>query len=460
MVNIKALEAAINRVENVRHHEFSFEVDGQTIALRILRPEEEAEVQKYAQVALDAVEPDGPPDQGAYMDLMNRMRQATLGYAIVQLGDLDLRNEEFVETDQVDNNGNPISVPKHEAIRELVKEWGQHMLSEVSQKYGDLVDRAEIHATKVVKYDPVDLDGEIARLENRLKDLRTAKAKRDGPSPAPGGPVPEARQGPAHAVSPTQEGPAGHSSAHQPPQPQASSPQSSPSQSAQGRRSAVPQSAPARERQPQQASPQGSQQPQGPQQPQPGQEPPKEQYVDEQGIMLPDGGDSFFDPSDPAEAMAIESRRQAMLHQQHLARQRAKAQEAQMRRELGIPSPEEHAKQMMENQRQNSRPNAVDLSGPSPGRSVDTLREAANLHNAVRDANTGSVRPGRPNRARPTAAPQGKPAELHGKPVYKMPTQTLDRPENERRHGDPAPGPVQMNPSAGGRNPNFRPKGS
>ena len=457
MVNLKALEAAINRVENVRHHEFTFEVSGQAITIRILKPEEESEVQKYAQIALESVDPDGPPDQGAYMDLMNRMRQATLGHAIVQLGDIDLRGVEFLQTGEHDDNGIPISVPKWEAITNMVAEWSQQMLSEVSKKYGDLVDRVDIHADKVVKYDPVDLDTEIERVEKRLKDLREAKSKRDGA--ATGGPVPQAQSGEINTRPTPQAQPQAQPrsqqsspppSQPQPPPSQPQPPQQQPQapQSPQGRQSAVPQAAPPPQRAPQQEAAQ---------EPQEGQ---PQQFVDEQGILLPDGGDSFFDPSDPGQAMEIEARRQAMLHQQHLARQRAKAQEEQMRREMGIPSAQEHARQMAEGQRQASRPNAVDLSKPAGGAAAG-VRQAANLHNAVFDPQTNSVQPGRPQRAQPQPGGAGKPAELHGKPVFKMPAQTLDRPEApKRKHGEPAPGPVQMNPSAGGRNPNFRPKGS
>lgn len=447
MVNLKALEAAINRVENVRHHEFTFEVSGQTITIRILKPHEESEVQKYAQVALEDVDPQGPPDQGAYMDLMNRMRQATLGHAIVQIGNLDLRDIEYLETGEYDDNGLPISVPKWEAITNMVKEWSQQMLSEVSKKYGDLVDRVDIHADKVVKYDPVDLESEIQRVENRLKDLREAKNKRDGT--VSGGPVPRAQSDRINTDSAPQPQPQPQQAAPPPRQPQA---QPQAPQSSQGRQSAVPQAAPPPQRAPQQEAPHEQQE----------QEEgyPTQQYVDQQGILLPDGGDSFFDPSDPGQAMEIEARRQAMLHQQNLARQRAKAQEEQMRREMGIPSAQEHARQMAESQRQASRPNAVDLSR-NVGAAPAGLRQAANLHNAVFDPGTNSVQSGRPQRAQPQQTAPGKPAELHGKPVFKMPAQTLDRPEaTQRKHGDPAPGPVQMNPSAGGRNPNFRPKGS
>ena len=446
MVNLKALEAAINRVENVRQHELTFEVDGQKITLRILRPEEEAEVQKYAQVALETVGPTETPDQGAYMDLMNRMRQATLGFSIMRIGDLELRNVEFIETEEQDNTGNPISLPKWEAITGLVKEWGQHMLSEVSQRYGDLVDLAEIHAAKVVKYDAVDFDAEIDRVEARLKDLRSARTKRDGK--VAGGPVPQVKQQQQQQQQAQQQ----QQQQQPPPQPpqQAApeSPQAQAPESPQGRPSPIPQAAAPREREPQQTAPEQPQEPRAP------------QYHDEAGIMLPNEGDSFFDPSDPGQAMEVEARRQAMLRQQHVARQRAQEEQERLRREAGIPSEQEQAAEMAEHLRQNSRPNAVDLSGPSPGGAVSSLRQAANLQNAVPDTRAGAVRSGRPQRAQPQAAGGGQPAQLHGKPVYKMPTQTLERPEDARQHGQPAAGPVKMNPTSGARNPNYRPKGS
>jgi hypothetical protein len=453
MVNLKALEAALNKVEHVRHHELAFEVNGQKITLRILRPGEEAEVQKYAQVALEHVEPNGPPDQGAYMDLMNRMRQATLGYSIVQLNDINLRGVEYLETGELDEHNNPISVPKWEAICGLVADWGQHMLSEVSKRYGDLVDLVEIQADKSVKFDPIDLDTEIDRVAKRLKDLQAAKTKRDGQ--VVGGPIPDFQPGeeppqPSQAPKVTR---ATENMVEQPPEPQqppAPQPQPAPSQQPQGRRSALPQSAPPPQRAPQQAAPQQ------PQQPQQG---PQVEY-DERGRPMPDGGDSFFDPSDPGRALEVENRRLAMMRAEQVARERAKAQQDQMRREMGMPTEQELAQQVMERNRESARPNAVDMS--KVGGAAAGVRQAANLHNAVFDGQAGSVQPGRPGRgARPQPGAQGKPATLHGKPVYKMQPQTLDRPEaQQRQHGEDAPGPMQLNRPAGGRNPNFRPKGS
>lgn len=482
MVNLKALEAAINKVERIRDHEFCFEVDGTKICMMPLRPDQETEVQKYAQAAMEAVQ-DGQADQGAFADFMDRMRHASLAFSIVQIGELNLRDVEYIETGETDEHGNAISLPKWEAICNLIAhEWSRLMLSQVFGKFGEMLDRLELRAQKAVSFDPVDLEEEIDRTTRRLTDLRETKERIKVPTPDPvtrqqktiadidkqaedhrndirrGGaqtPVVPSEQAPKTGEFSTSEV---ETSPEVPPE---AVPEPSP-QAPQGRPSAVPQAGVPRERPPQQTQPQESQEPPAvqasgdPQEPQPPQN-----LVDERGIMLPPDGDSFFDPADPGQAMEVETRRQAMLHQQHIARQRAQAEQEKMRQEMGMPTAQEQAAQMAEGQRQAARPNAVDLSSEKmAGGAVDSLRQAANLHNAVADNRAGSVRAGRPQQPRPQAQEGGGPAQLHGKPVYKMPAQTLERSEKPRQHGEPPQSPLKMNPTAGGRNPNFRSKGS
>ena len=157
MVSLKALEAAITQVERIRDIEYSFEASGVEITLRPLRAGEETEVQRYAEVAMESLE-EGEATQAAFADFMDRMRHASLGFAIVQLGDLDLRTTEYLETGENDEKGNPISVPKWEAIRELIgREWTRTMLSQVFARFGELLERVELGAAKNVKFDPVEL---------------------------------------------------------------------------------------------------------------------------------------------------------------------------------------------------------------------------------------------------------------------------------------------------------------
>jgi len=464
MVNLQALEAALNKVERIRDHEFCFEVDGTKICLLPLRPDQETDVQKFAQVVMDTAE-DGETTQAAFADFMDRMRHASLGFSIIQIGSLDLRGVEYIETGEQDDHGNNVSIPKWEAITEVVaREWSRMMLSQVFGKFGEMLDRMELRAQKAVNFEPVDLDEEIERTNRRLLDLQTAKDRIKAPTADQvtrqqkavaeidkageevrnnirSGNVPSRAQA-DEAPTPPQPPPAEQKEQKEP----------TPPQPPQERRSAVPQEAAPRQR-PQE--PEASEEPQKPQEFSP------EQYVDERGIVLPNHGDSFFDPSDPEEAMRIETQRLAHLQQQQQAQKRAQAEQQRLREEAGMPSPEEHARQMQQAQRDAGRPKAVNLTSAGPA--LDSVRQAANLHNAVADAGAGSIQSGRPQRARPQPQSQpgsNQPAQLHGKPVYKMEPQTLERREAPRQHGEPAKGPMQMNPSGGARNPNFRPKGS
>lgn len=461
MVNLQALEAAIGKVERIRDHEFTFEVEDVEVTLRPLRPDEETEVQRYAQVAMENVTTD-EGDQAAFADFMDRMRHSSLAFSVVQIGALDLRDVEFIETGELDEHGNPISVPRWEAVRDLMaREWTRVMLSQVFGKFGEMLNRLEIRAKERIKFEPVDLDEEIERLERQLTDLKDTKTKikeptqdeirlrqkavidrdnaiakvrdtiRTGPNVEE--PLPQDVQAAVDAVvdEKTPDQP-------QPPPQQPQQPQ--------GRRSAIPTSAPAPERPAAPEQPQQAQQP--PQPPQP--EGPE---LDEQGVPVPHGGDSFFDPADPEQAMEAEAQRQAVLHQRHLARQRAAAKQRQMHEEMGIPNEDQMTAERLAEDRAAKSPKGVRLD-KSPG----GLRSAANASDAVFDSGAGSVRSGRPQ---PQAAQKGggTPAQMHGKPVFKMPTQNLDRPEREhqRQHGEPAPSPVRINsPAPGGRQTKFR----
>lgn len=497
MVMLKALEAAINQVETIQDHELTFTVEGQEITLRPLRSNEETEVQRYAQVAWEGMNEDG--DTAAYQEFMDRVRLSTLGFSIVRLGDMDLHGVEWIETGESDENGNPISQPKWEAVRDLIREqWSKPLALQVFAKFGELLERVEITASRLVKFDPSDLEEEIERVEKRLAELRKKREDKEEEQPASsvekaqkavaqvdkrhsrmrnhmrGGPDHQDRQPPSGG----DEGAPQDTSAPSEPQQQPSAetqPQEGTPQGAQEPPQASPPQPPAAPpRQPPQPpeAPQGRQRaipremapPDRPAEPAPSSEPelkeePQSPMLDEQGVPLPHDGDSFFDPSDPDAALAAEAQRQSHLHAQHLRRQRQQKMQRQRAEELGMPTPADVARERVQRQRDAGKPQATSLDPRTSG-----LRQAANLHDHVFDAGGGRQQTGRPQRAQPQA-PAGRPqapATLHGKPVYKMPTQTLEKPSKQQReevareHGEPAPSPMQVNPPAGGRQAKFR----
>lgn len=488
MVTLKALEKAITQVEKLGKHEFTFVVEDVEITLRPLRSQEETEVQRYAQVAWEGVGDDG--NTAAYQEFMDRVRKATLGFSIIRLGTVDLHNVEWIETGEQDESGNTIAVPKWEAIRDLIsREWAQAFLLQVFAKFGELLERVEISASKLVKFDPADLDEEISRLEKRLADLRLAKKQRETQEPTSSAQKAqkvvaqvdrrhaEIRNDLRSATGPTaaaeraqraqeaqevvledleEEPPAAPQARPQAPQGRPTTPQASQSRptapqasqapqgppttpQAQGRRSAIPQP------QEEVAPPAPSPAPQTPAPPAP--------LLDEHGIELPHEGDSFFDPADPDAALAAESRRQAAFRKKATERAREKKEMADRRAELGVPTNAELARERMRAQQDGGRPQAtrLDVDPRTAG-----LRHAANLTDQMADTGAGRIRSGRPATPAPTPGRAGAPAQLHGKPVWQMPPQTLERPERARQHGEPPDSPIQINPPPGGQNPRFR----
>lgn len=479
MVMLKALEAAINEVETIHDHEFTFEVDGHVITLRPLRSHEETEVQRYAQVAWEGVGDDG--DTAAYQEFMDRVRVSTLGFSIVRLGDMDLHDVEWIESDEVDETtGQVVHLPKWEAVRDLIRrQWSKPVALQVFAKFGELLERVEITASKLVKFDPSDLDEEIERVKKRLAGLEKKREEYENAEP-PASSVEKAQKAvadvdqrnrrvrselrntaaPEPRQSVQEEAPPQPRQA--PPQPQQRAPQAPP---AEARRE--PPQAPRRPQEPpqqpharQSSIPEDAAPPERHTLPdrepeQPAQEPAP---LDEQGIELPHEGDSFFDPSDPDAALAAETQRQAHLHAANLRRQREQKMARQRAEAMGMPTSAEVAKERLQAQRDAGRPAATRLDPRTAG-----LREAANTSDHVFDTGAGRQQTGRPQRAQPQAPsnPTSAPATLHGKPVYKMPTQTLDRsarrrPEAEGEGAEAPPNPVQINPTAGGRQSKFR----
>jgi hypothetical protein len=441
MINLKALEAAITKVEKLREHELTFEVGETTITLRPLAPEEETEVQKYAQSAWEnANDEDG--DQAAVSDFMDRLRHASLGYSIVQIGELDLRDTEYLETDEHTADGRPVVIPKDEAIRNLVaNQWTRVMLTQVFAKFAELLERMENRATQNVVFDPVDLESEIERMEARLHDLKEAlvesqEQKQDAvtkqqkavaemgrtnlgrpkevpqaeAAPAPQG-APQPQQPPAPAVQPK--------APQDPPAPPQNPPQS--------RQRVMPDKVSAPERQERPPEPE---------------QPPQPEYhpLDPRQHRLTETQDSFFDPGDPdAEQMiAAESRRQAALRAQHKERERLQKEHEEQMKEAGIdprPAPPQP-------------PSRAPAGGANRLDSrTGALRSAANTSRQVFDTNANSV----------TRPPQQTQAKIGGVPVFRREAEVIEnRGRGASAEHQAAPEKPVINPAGGSQNPRFR----
>ena len=175
MFDLQALEQALSVVETIGKGEITFDVGGTSMTLRLLLPDEEVEVQKYAQASLAGQTDEGGTDRHAAMEFLDHFKQAVLSYALIEIGHLDLRNVKFIETGEVLSSGVKVRIEKHIAVRKMIEKWVRPVLLAVFKKYSELVDRVEGDAEKAVEYTPSDLDAELERIEGRLAELKTKK---------------------------------------------------------------------------------------------------------------------------------------------------------------------------------------------------------------------------------------------------------------------------------------------
>jgi hypothetical protein len=434
MINLKALEAAITKVESLRDHELTFNVGETTITLRPLAPDEETEVQKYAQVAWENSNEDG--DQAAVSEFMDRLRHASLGYSIVQIGDLDLRGQDYLESGEFTEEGQPVVILKEEAIRNLVsQQWTRTMLTQVFAKFAELLERMENRATRNVVFDPVDLDDEIQRMEVRLQELKKARAeslqdKKDVVTSQQKAVAEMGRRNYGRAKENKESSPVAK------PAKQDSTPRekAGPEPTAPVRTKATPSKAPPPPREENLTVEKQTHQQN---------EPPEYHPLDPRNYKYTDSDDSFFDPGDPDSEDAIrrEGQRQAMLYFQKQERERLQKEYEEKLREAGI---DPHARP--EPPKREAPVKAVRLDSPAPT-PVSSLRSAANTSQHILDSQAGSMTAAR--------ASQATQANLNGIPVFRKEAEII-----EPSRGDSSVKTdkrLQIDPStAGSRNPRFR----
>lgn len=173
-MDIKTLEAAFAKIGQIGKGEVDVEIDGVRVWMRVLQPEEDIEVQKYAR---------GDAEGGIEnLLLVERYKRATIAYAVVQVGDVNLRGVTSVPTGEVLENGTPVRVPKHVAVRRIVDGWTRQATTLLFHRYAELVKRIEDEANSKMSFDKSNVDAEIERLESRLVELRKLKAGTAPPS--------------------------------------------------------------------------------------------------------------------------------------------------------------------------------------------------------------------------------------------------------------------------------------
>lgn len=181
ILQLSTLEEALNSLEALATDELTFNVGDIAVTLRALMPHEEIAIQKYAQAAVTA----GEEDNSTVMEYLDRYKWGIVSYAIIQIGTLDFRDVEFVETGEVLENGTRVKKSKVDAVRAFIqKKWGRVILNGIFKKYGELAAKIENKTEKLIEFEPSDLGTEIERTEARVAELKQqkeeeAKGKKD-----------------------------------------------------------------------------------------------------------------------------------------------------------------------------------------------------------------------------------------------------------------------------------------
>jgi len=172
-ISFEALEKALAPIKDIGQGELTFPVGSVSVTLTVLTPEQEVDVQRYANEAIQ----DGDESMSNTADYLERFKVAILSHAIIAVGDQDLRDVDVVETAEKLPNGQSVKLPKVQALRKMLLMWTGTVRLSIFRKYGELLERVERAADKAIQFEPADLDVEIERIEKRLAALKEEKEK-------------------------------------------------------------------------------------------------------------------------------------------------------------------------------------------------------------------------------------------------------------------------------------------
>jgi len=185
IVNLSQLKDVLEPLRKFAQDEFSFEVEGLQVTLRPLLPWEEIRCQQRAAEVLknvqaeDGMDDDDPLTRAASLQYFDQFRSEVASYALVQIGDQDLREVLEIETGETLPNGTPVKVPLQRALRDLINSsWSRAMITICFAKYGDMITKISEKADRIAKDSLSDLDTEIERTINRLERLRKEREQR------------------------------------------------------------------------------------------------------------------------------------------------------------------------------------------------------------------------------------------------------------------------------------------
>lgn len=167
-IDFSRIKKSFNKIEEAINVFMEVDIGGVEVKLRHLSEKEETEIISIVHSSIS----DGLTSVAKQQQFISNMKVETLSRAIVKIGDSDFEKDGFVE---VIEDGEKVIREKNYVIKQFLNELPKPFLSRVFSKYGDLIARIEINSERLITYEVDDLDAEIKRLKDKIKDLEGMK---------------------------------------------------------------------------------------------------------------------------------------------------------------------------------------------------------------------------------------------------------------------------------------------
>jgi len=169
-MKLSDLKSAFQPLLDVSHKEKIVEVAGVSLTLRTISPKEEADIQNSLPVISEG-------EEGASaMEFVDVFRKETLSRSIIQVGELNLRQIEYVETEDKTSSGVSVKVRKEEAVHQMMEGWSRPILTSVFNSFTDLVEELEQELNSILLISPSDSEAEVEVLKERINDIERQDA--------------------------------------------------------------------------------------------------------------------------------------------------------------------------------------------------------------------------------------------------------------------------------------------
>lgn len=164
-ISLNQLKSVMNKITKVGYLEKAITLSDNTIVIKSLTPKEESELQR---VISDLTK----EEEITTLEFVDRVRKETLSRAIIQVNDLNLRDIEMIETDDILPNGLKVSISRQEAVSIMIEDLPRVLLGKVFEEMSKLTEEVEENTNKILNTPSSDVKAEIEILEKRIASLK------------------------------------------------------------------------------------------------------------------------------------------------------------------------------------------------------------------------------------------------------------------------------------------------